>query len=134
MFFPYFNYRFSFFANHADTYYQLQCGEKIFHLFIIFWGGSVWARRIKSSDIRGHKSVSCLVAEQSFPIISCYGSKQTGLLSSAPVTRDWILMRPILELCALHSIPLRSSPPLSFFLDLNKKQNQQELQYSRSDR
>lgn len=89
---------------------------KDIRLFIILFGGSVCLgkkNQISWHKSRGHKSIFPLVAKQSVLIIFCYGSKQTGLLSSPPDTQDWILMRPILELRTRLS---HSVPPLSFLL------------------
>lgn len=113
MFFPYFNYRFSFF-NHTNTFCQLQYGEKIFRLFFIFWGGSVWAWKIKSSNMKAEVINPSSLLSQSNLFLSSLVMEANKLACFRPrLSREIGFWWDRYSSCAL-STPFLSSPALPF--------------------
>lgn len=108
-------------------------GEKTIFTYNTFFfkaqSGQKKKKKIKSTDKR-----SFLLPRSHLFFIFCYGNKHTGLLWSSPFTLDWILMRQILEFCALYSVLYLDLVFFFFFnLDMDKKKNiRSEVQSDRS--
>ena len=99
---------------------------KNIHLFIILFRGSVWARKIKSTNIKAEVINLSFLLSRGNLFLSSFVMKANKLacFRPPPVTQDWILMTLILELCTLRSLLSAPSLPLPFALfalNLNKR-------------